>query len=245
MCSTNRSHSLDSFCVYMLTINTYFFCFTYLSLSPPTPSSIAHLIIYSVTNIPPHKQQVFEAELKLFKEENILCALDDCPDNLPCVELLSGKGGILDVLNVQCMSIQPSEDKYVRDLTKEHKSNNFFPSVHRKDAKDNFKVLHFAGPVQYTVAGWLLKNSDPLPESMAQVFSNGSLKLVTRILRDEIAKANEVESDSKAKKVKQSTVSMAFVKSMKSLTEELSLTKCNFIRCIKPNPQMIPNIFNR
>lgn len=186
--------------------------------------------------------------MKLFKEENILCSLDDCPDNLPCVNLLSAKGGILDVLNVQCSSIQPSEDKFVRDLTKEHKSNGFFPPVHRKDAKDNFKVLHFAGPVQYTVGGWLLKNSDPLPESMATVFSNGSLKLVTRILRDEIAKseaAAQGAADGKAKKIKAQTVSLAFVKSMKSLTEELSITKCNFIRCIKPNAQMIPNVFNR
>jgi myosin heavy subunit len=189
-------------------------------------------------------KQVFEAELKLFKEENILCALDDCPDNLPCVQILSAKGGVLDILNAQCGAIQPSEDKFVRDLTKEHKTNNFFPPVHRKDAKDSFKILHFAGPVQYTVGGWLLKNSDPLPESMAQVFSSGSLKLVSRILRDEISKS-QAQSDTKAKKVKSTTVSQAFVKSMKSLTEELSQTKCNFIRCIKPNPQMRPGIFNR
>ena len=56
---------------------------------------------------------MFEAELKLFAEENILCALDECPDNKPCVDMLAAKGGILDALNTQCAAIQPSEDKLV------------------------------------------------------------------------------------------------------------------------------------
>ena len=57
-----------------------------------------------------------------------------------CVELLAGKGGILDVLNTQCAAIQPSEEKLVRDLHKEHKANPFFPAVHQKDAREAFKV---------------------------------------------------------------------------------------------------------
>jgi myosin heavy subunit len=42
--------------------------------------------------------------------------------------------------------------------------------VHRKDERDNFQVLHFAGVVKYTVHGWVLKNSDPLPEAMPATF---------------------------------------------------------------------------
>jgi len=199
-------------------------------------------------------KQVFEAELKLFADENISCALDDCPDNQPCVELLSGKGGVLDVLNGQCAAIQPSEDKFVRDLAKDHKANAFFPEVHRKDARDNFKILHFAGAVQYTVGGWLLKNSDPLPESMPQVFSEGKVKLIQKLFKvADKAEEGEVAGGAAdagpkrggAKKVTSPTVSMSFVKSMKSLTEELSTTKCNFIRCIKPNAQMRAGVYNR
>lgn len=186
-----------------------------------------------------HGIQVFEAELKLFAEENILCSLDDCPDNKPCVDLLSGKGGVLDVLNTQCAAIQPSEEKFVRDLNKEHKASEFFPSVHQKDARDNFRVLHFAGPVQYTVHGWLQKNTDPVPESMHQMFGAGKLALVKRVF------AKQIAAGATKAKMGTTTVSMAFVKSMKALTEELSITKCNFIRCIKPNAQMRAGYFSR
>ena len=77
-------------------------------------------------------KQVFEAELKLFKEENILCSLDDYPDNRPCVDLLSARGGVLDILNEQCAQVKPSEDKFVRDLVKDHKAS---PYVRVEDRK--------------------------------------------------------------------------------------------------------------
>jgi len=172
------------------------------------------------------------------------------------VDLLSSKGGILDVLNAQCSAIQPSEDKFVRDLQKDHKTNAFFPEVHRKDAKDSFKIWHFAGPVQYTVQGWLLKNSDPLPETAGSVFgANSQLPLVKKLFAEELkseeasaagaAAGGAAGGKSAAKGKRKDTVAAAFVRSMRSLTEELSRTKCNFIRCIKPNPLMRAGLFNR
>jgi myosin heavy subunit len=67
--------------------------------------------------------------MALFKEENMDCALDACPDNQPCVDLLSGKGGILACLNDQCAQMKPSEDKFVRDAQDAHKKNAFFPKA--------------------------------------------------------------------------------------------------------------------
>ncbi len=49
------------------------------------------------------------------------------------------------------------------------------------------QVLHFAGPVQYTTKDWLLKNSDPMPETMHAAFGAGSLPLVRRVFAKEIA----------------------------------------------------------
>jgi len=104
--------------------------------------------------------------------------------------------------------------------------------------------------VQYTVGDWLLKNSDPLPESMPQVFATGGVGLIRKMFEAKLAAAASAAEDTaggggKAKKAASSTVSMSFVKSMKALTEELSMTKCNFIRCIKPNAQMRAGVFNR
>jgi myosin heavy subunit len=160
---------------------------------------------------------------------------------------LAGKGGILEILNAQSSAIQPSEDKFVRDLAKDFKLHGFFPEVHRKDARDSFKVLHFAGPVHYTVKGWLLKNSDPLPETAGAVFGAGSqLPLVRKLFADEL-KSEEAAAAGRgaSKSSKKDTVAAAFVRSMRSLTTELSQTKCNFIRCIKPNALMRAGLFHR
>jgi len=54
--------------------------------------------------------------MKLFEEENMVCTLDACPDNQPCVDLLCAKGGILSTLNDQCAQMKPSEEKFVRDV---------------------------------------------------------------------------------------------------------------------------------
>jgi myosin heavy subunit len=211
-------------------------------------------------------KQVFEAELKLFKEENITCSLDEYPDNSPCVDMLSAKRGVLGILNEQCAQVKPSEDKFVRDLVKEHKASPWFPTVHRKDARDSFRVRHFAGPVQYTVNGWLLKNTDPLPENLPAIFGAGNLPLVRKIFDKDSATnpgaAASAAGDSKcnstvdagvalsgrgarARKNAATTVSKAFVASMNMLTANLAKTKCNFIRCIKPNSFMRPGVYNR
>ena len=53
----------------------------------------------------------------------------DCPDNQPCVDLLSAKRGVLDTLNDQCAQMKPSEDKFLRDICDAHGKNKFFPKV--------------------------------------------------------------------------------------------------------------------
>jgi myosin heavy subunit len=202
-------------------------------------------------------KQVFEAELRLFEEENMDIHLDECPDNQPCVNLLAEpRLGILDMLNEQCAQIKPSEEKFVRDVSDRHKASIFFPKVHRKDQKDHFQVQHFAGVVKYRVDGWLLKNSDPLPEALAATFTAG--KKALGVTMDIFGEKNLLQTSSgddsggggggrggKRRTEKKPTVCLSFVTSMKALKAQLESTKCNFIRCIKPNALMKYGIFDR
>jgi myosin heavy subunit len=130
-----------------------------------------------------------------------------------------------------------------------HKANPFFPKVHKKDERDHFAVLHFAGPVKYRVSGWVLKNSDPLPEAMAATFAAAtktSLPTMPALLAcaPELAAALAATTgEGMANPMNKAgvkggggkggggrTVCASFVASMKALTVQLSATKCNFIR---------------
>jgi myosin heavy subunit len=188
--------------------------------------------------------QVFEAEMKLFKDENMDCSLDECPSNQQCVDLLAGKKGILDTLNDQCAQMKPSEEKFLRDIAEANKQNEFFPKVHRKDARDSFQVKHFAGVVKYTIDGFLIKNTDPIPEGLSPTFNQlSSLKIAKEIFPENALAA--AGGGGGGKKGAPKTVSASFVASMRKLTDNLGRTKCNFIRCIKPNPAMLFGTISR
>ncbi len=62
-------------------------------------------------------------------------------------------------------------------------------------------MKHFAGTVKYTVRGWVLKNSDPLPEAMPQTFGvPGALALVHGMFPAEAAPAATEKATRKIEK---------------------------------------------
>lgn len=48
---------------------------------------------------------------------------------------------------------------------------------------NSLQIKHFAGPVQYTVNDWLLKNNDPLPETLPSIFASASNPLSATIFK--------------------------------------------------------------
>jgi hypothetical protein len=134
--------------------------------------------------------------------------------------------------------------------------------VHKKDERDCFAVLHFAGSVKYKVREWVLKNSDPLPEAMATTFaavtktSLPTMPELAAALAASTGDGSAAASSSSGSERRRSstgsgkgggarTVCTSFVASMKALTTQLGATKCNFIRCVKPNPSMAYGVVDR
>mmetsp|Transcript_4913 Transcript_4913/g.7376 ORF Transcript_4913/g.7376 Transcript_4913/m.7376 type:complete len:1490 (+) Transcript_4913:116-4585(+) len=118
--------------------------------------------------------------------------------------------------------------------------------------------------------GWVTTNLDQIPSGLFEALSLSRLPLVlhlasttTETFNDTTTKSPEStsntanffnsssnqESSSSARPRKMNgsrlkTVSSRFIASMASLNSTLAATDCGFIRCIKPTPRMIPNIFD-
>lgn len=180
-------------------------------------------------------QQVFIAEQELFVQEGIEVGEIIWPDNRECIDLISSKpNGILPLLDAEAKMPKPSDEKWNAQLHKVHYGQAHFLTPHAKDKKFVFIVKHFATRVDYTIGNFIDKNNDTIPKDLLDLVMTSNSNLVKDLYVN-------TEENSKNRK---DTVSNVFCVQMKSLVDTLDATRCNFIRCVKPNPDMLYGIFD-
>ncbi|KAG6614640.1 myosin-like protein [Phytophthora cinnamomi] len=183
--------------------------------------------------------QVFIAEMELYKREGITVGRIKWPDNRECVDLIASKpNGILSLLDAEAMNPQPSDAKFLRTLHSKHSKHPYFPRPHPKDMEHMFIVRHFAGAVSYTIGSFIDKNNDSIPPDMSNLFSGSSNKLVPAFFKQ------EVDTSRPGKRKLTKSVAAKFSNQMQELVDTLDATRCNFIRCIKPNALMRVGMFD-
>jgi len=183
-------------------------------------------------------QQVFIAEADLYRQEGIAVAPVQWPDNRECVELVVAKpGGILTLLDNESGNPKPSDLKFNASIHKQHQHNPYAPKPHPKDIKNVFNVKHFAGKVTYTVGNFIEKNNNSVPQDVGALFEASQMMN----LSPQCGKAMPPPKRGK----KAPTVAGIFKKQMDSLVQTLNITKCSFIRCVKPNATSAFGVFDR
>lgn len=89
--------------------------------------------------------------------------------------------GIFSILEEECMFPKASDTTFKNKLYDQHlgKSSNFQkPKLVKGKAEAHFSLVHYAGTVDYSIAGWLDKNKDPLNDTVVQLYQKASLKLL-------------------------------------------------------------------
>ena len=89
--------------------------------------------------------------------------------------------GIFAILEEECMFPKASDTTFKNKLYDQHlgKCNAFQkPKPAKGKAEAHFSLVHYAGTVDYNIAGWLDKNKDPLNESVVQLYQKSSVKLL-------------------------------------------------------------------
>lgn len=129
----------------------------------------------------------------------------------------------------------------------------------RQERSANFSVSHYAGPVEYSVVGFIAKNMDALSPDAARLLSQSTRDFV----RDLEQRRSAIVSVSSAapgaatstparptlrrgnSSLATTTVSQRFRASLSSLLTEIRATRPHFIRCLKPNDANKADIFDR
>ncbi|XP_059687630.1 unconventional myosin-Vb-like [Gavia stellata] len=200
---------------------------------------------------------VFKLEQEEYVTEEIPWVFVDFCDNQPCIELIEGRLGILDLLNEECKMPQGSDGSWAQKLYQTHLSSSHFQKPKRPT--DAFIVCHFAGKVEYQCVGFVEKNRDTVPEELvgllrasksallAELFleeGNGPMSLQSRrssgLRMAGRPSRRSLPGSQKSKK----SISSQFKASLNRLMEMLGSTTPHYVRCIKPNDGKQPFVFD-
>uniref|UniRef100_A0A8I6AIQ9 Myosin heavy chain 13 n=1 Tax=Rattus norvegicus TaxID=10116 RepID=A0A8I6AIQ9_RAT len=112
----------------------------------------------------------------------------------------------------------------------------------------HFSLVHYAGTVDYNIAGWLDKNKDPLNETVVGLYQKSSLKLLSFLFSNYAgAEAGDSTGGKKGGKKKGSsfqTVSAVFRENLNKLMTNLRSTHPHFVRCLIPNETKTPGVMD-
>ncbi|XP_062338187.1 myosin-7-like [Osmerus eperlanus] len=192
---------------------------------------------------------MFVLEQEEYKKEGIEWTFIDFGMDLQaCIDLIEKPMGIMSILEEECMFPKASDTSFKAKLYDNHlgKSNNFQkPRIVKGKPEAHFALVHYAGTVDYNIGNWLVKNKDPLNETVVGLYQKSALKLLPVLFANYAGSdAVPVESGGKKEKKKKGstfqTVSALHRENLNKLMTNLRSTHPHFVRCIIPNETKTP-----
>ncbi|XP_036072282.1 myosin-7 [Oryzias melastigma] len=193
---------------------------------------------------------MFVLEQEEYKKEGIEWTFIDFGMDLQaCIDLIEKPMGIMSILEEECMFPKASDATFKAKLYDNHlgKSSNFQKPRNPKGKPEaHFALVHYAGTVDYNINNWLVKNKDPLNETVVGLFQKSTLKLLSNLFAN-YAGADSAETGksgkgggSKKKGSSFQTVSALHRENLNKLMTNLRSTHPHFVRCIIPNETKTP-----
>jgi len=192
---------------------------------------------------------VFELEKDVYREEGIEAASHAFRDNSPVIALLSAKpSGLLRVLDEQCMMGEAlaTDAAFLSRCDSTHGASQdavagslYYKARPRLHHDNEFLVAHFAGPVTYTVDGFVMKNTDALlPDLVALVTTprdDDDVDYCGAVLKAGLPTQARDENDTGRRIASLDSVGSRFRAQLAGLQQTLDSTDQHFVRCVKPN----------
>ncbi|CAB1311730.1 unnamed protein product [Coregonus sp. 'balchen'] len=190
---------------------------------------------------------MFVLEQEEYKKEGIVWEfIDFGMDLAACIDLIERPMGIMSILEEECMFPKASDSTFKSKLYDTHLGKNACfqkPKIIKGRPEAHFSLVHYAGTVDYNIGNWLVKNKDPLNETVVGLFQKSSLKFLANLF---VSYAGAEGGDDKAaggKKKKGSsfqTVSALHRENLGKLMTNLRSTHPHFVRCLIPNETKTP-----
>ncbi|XP_059900826.1 myosin-7-like [Gadus macrocephalus] len=190
---------------------------------------------------------MFVLEQEEYKKEGIVWEfIDFGMDLAACIELIEKPMGIMSILEEECMFPKASDATFKAKLYDNHlgKTPNFQkPRVIKGRPEAHFSLVHYAGVVDYNIGNWLVKNKDPLNETVVGLYQKSNLKLLAVLFAGYSGSDSDAAEKSAGKKKKGSsfqTVSALHRENLHKLMTNLKSTHPHFVRCLIPNETKTP-----
>ncbi|KAM4606658.1 myosin-7-like [Polymixia lowei] len=189
---------------------------------------------------------MFVLEQEEYKKEGIVWEfIDFGMDLAACIELIEKPMGIMSILEEECMFPKASDITFKTKLYDNHlgKNPNFQkPRIIKGRPEAHFSLVHYAGTVDYNIGNWLVKNKDPLNETVVGLFQKSTLKVLGNLFVGYAGSDAAQESGGGKKKKGSSfqTVSALHRENLNKLMTNLRSTHPHFVRCLIPNETKTP-----
>uniref|UniRef100_A0A8C4Z0T7 Myosin-7-like n=1 Tax=Gadus morhua TaxID=8049 RepID=A0A8C4Z0T7_GADMO len=187
---------------------------------------------------------MFVLEQEEYKKEGIVWEfIDFGMDLAACIELIEKPMGIMSILEEECMFPKASDATFKAKLYDNHlgKTANFQkPRVIKGRPEAHFSLVHYAGVVDYNIGNWLVKNKDPLNETVVGLYQKSNLKLLGVLFAGYAGTDSGVAAGKKKKGSSFQTVSALHRENLHKLMTNLKSTHPHFVRCLIPNETKTP-----
>eukprot|EP00462_Mataza_sp_D1_P024474 CAMPEP_0175137092 /NCGR_PEP_ID=MMETSP0087-20121206/9627_1 /TAXON_ID=136419 /ORGANISM="Unknown Unknown, Strain D1" /LENGTH=1005 /DNA_ID=CAMNT_0016419897 /DNA_START=17 /DNA_END=3031 /DNA_ORIENTATION=- len=171
---------------------------------------------------------VLKQEQEEYVREGIEWTQIDYFNNQPIVELVEGKVGIIKLLDESCMVGKTTPAEFLVKLDQRLAQNTHYKSfTTTKDktiSRNVFRVVHYAGNVDYSIDWFLDKNKDTLFMSLLKTMTSSSDSLVQQLFPP-IKETNK----------RPVTAGRQFQLNLNALVNTLEQCAPHYIRCIKSN----------
>ena len=194
-----------------------------------------------------YNNYIFVRDMEECRSEGIDVTEIKFPDNKPCLDMISGKGGILSILDEECMLGKATDLTFLDKISDKFKCKDknaakgavpgatgpvcFFEQP-RLAKVPSFIIHHYAGSVTYIVEGFLEKNRDTLKDAFKACLCASTDTFVQKLLPPPDPDARPV------------TVGGFFKKQLQDLMDLINSTNPHWIRCVKPHPAKKPLMFD-
>jgi myosin-5 len=199
---------------------------------------------------------VFKLEQREYEQEGIDWSFIEFPDNQDILDLIERKrDGILSILDENCRLASCTDTTFCRAIFEKCKKHPRFSATQAQIANLSFSIEHYAGTVTYSSENFLEKNKDELPKETTELLTSSSVEFLAYLGEtlkkgedessnyNSMAPANDKRRRNNNSSLLRNTVGSQFSHQLKELRDKIDSTTPHYVRCLKPNDDLVPNRF--
>lgn len=209
-------------------------------------------------------ERILKEEQTIYEKEGLHVKRVEFTDNQDCIQLFEAKSaGIFDLLDEESRLPKPNCQHFTQAVHAANKGH-FRLAVprasklksHREIRDDEgFLVRHFAGAVCYETHSFIDKNNDALHASLRNLMLEANNEMLRNLFVEQnqaqhpssttttIYTQSHSSSSASTNKLNFISVGTTFRSQLNDLMAKLRSTGSHFIRCVKPNSEMIAHKF--